>query len=269
MRNAERPSKVCFTAQFILWYTIGMSTAYAQSQQPRANVANDGVKTDDLPQIMARLKTGEASGLDLEKLGNMKAVQATPLIEQQFASSKDADMKGKIASTLVRLGDKDSTYWDYLVKEAAPAWESDAPAFAKTDDQDGPSAEFVAWAAAHNVTVENAQTTIIELAIKVAYLAGAGDARAIPYLRRTLFSPYIFSQAFAAEGLAALHDKKSIPLMIKACQKSSPAAASVIAASLVYFDDPRAQAAVDLYMEKDAARVLRDGVAEGKTPFGH
>ena len=159
-------------------------------------------------------------------------------------------------------------YWDYLVKEAAPAWESDAPTVIRSDSQSGPSAEFVAWAAAHNVTTEDALTTMANLAMKVASLAGAEDSRGIPFLRRALSSPYIFSQAFAAQGLAALHDDKSIPLMIKACQKSPPAAAGVIAASLVYFDDPRAQAAVDLYLEKDRARILRDGVAEGKTPFG-
>lgn len=250
--------------RLILWLSICLISTCAQSQQSTAN----GAKTDELPQIMARLKVGEASGLDFEKLGNMKAVQSTSLLEEQFTSTKDANMKGKIGSTLVMLGDKNSMYWDYLVKEASPAWESDAPTVIKSNDQDGPSTEFIAWAAAHNVTTDDALTTMSELAMKVAYLAETEDPRGIPFLRKTLFSPYVFSQAFAAKGLAALHDDKSIPLMIKACQKSPPAAAGVIAASLVYFDDPRAQAAVDLYVEKDMARVLRDGVAEGKTPFG-
>ena len=83
--------------QIVVWCAMHSIPIYAQST---ANTSTSGAKTYDLPQIMERLKVGEATGVDVEKLGNIKAIQTTPLLEQQFASSKDADMSSKIASTL-------------------------------------------------------------------------------------------------------------------------------------------------------------------------
>jgi hypothetical protein len=47
----------------------------------------------------------------------------------------DPLLKAMIAAAIVRLGDKDDTYWDFLVKLAAPALESDAPEFMSYDSQ--------------------------------------------------------------------------------------------------------------------------------------
>jgi hypothetical protein len=73
----------------------------------------------------------------------------------------------------------------------------------------------------------------------------------------------------AAMGLAEIRDQDSIPLIIEACKRAPPDAASVIAESLVYFDDPRAQSAVDTYMPKDLAKTFREAKAQGKKPFGY
>jgi hypothetical protein len=74
----------------------------------------------------------------------------------------------------------------------------------------------------------------------------------------------------AAQGLAELQDKDSVPLIIEACKRAPAEAASVIAGSLVYFDDPDAQSAVDAYVSKDLAKLLREAKAQGKkTPSSY
>jgi PBS lyase HEAT-like repeat len=74
----------------------------------------------------------------------------------------------------------------------------------------------------------------------------------------------------AAEGLAELQDKESIPLIIQACERAPAEAAGVIAQSLVYFDDPEAQGAVDRYIPKDRSKILREARAQGKkTPWSY
>jgi hypothetical protein len=65
-------------------------------------------------------------------------------------------------------------------------------------------------------------------------------------------------------------DDSSIPLIISACKDAPAEAASVIAEALVYFDDPRAQSAVDTYIPKNVAKSLRDDRAAGKHgPFDY
>jgi hypothetical protein len=74
----------------------------------------------------------------------------------------------------------------------------------------------------------------------------------------------------AAQGLAEMQDKDSIALIIDACKRSPAEAAAVTAESLVYFDDAEAQSAVDIYIPKDRAKVLREARAQGKkTPWSY
>ena len=47
--------------------------------------------------------------------------------------------------------------------------------------------------------------------------------------------------------------------MIDACQRGPEAVAAGIARALVYFDDPRAQSAVDTYLPQDLANAFREG----------
>ena len=73
-----------------------------------------------------------------------------------------------------------------------------------------------------------------------------------------------------ARLLAEIQDKDSIPLIIEACKRAPAAAAAVIAESLVYFDDTEAQRAVDMYVPKDRAKIIREAKAQGKkTPWSY
>jgi len=76
-------------------------------------------------------------------------------------------------------------------------------------------------------------------------------------------------QIFAALGLAQANDKESIPLIIEVCDSESAGTTAQIAKSLVFFDDPRAQAAADRYIPKDMLKLYREGRAAGDTPFGN
>jgi HEAT repeat protein len=81
----------------------------------------------------------------------------------------------------------------------------------------------------------------------VSYLGKTGDRRAIPLLRQALSSPDFMIQTFAADGLAKLKNKASIPLIIQACRQAPADAAMVIARSLLDFDDPQAQSAAKTF----------------------
>jgi thiazole synthase ThiGH ThiG subunit len=50
-------------------------------------------------------------------------------------------------------------------------------------------------------------------------------------------------QAFAAEQLAKVHDKASIPLIVDACRRAPAGAAQAIASGLSAWNDPDAQKA--------------------------
>jgi PBS lyase HEAT-like repeat len=73
---------------------------------------------------------------------------------------------------------------------------------------------------------------------------------------------------WAAKGLVQIQDKDSIPLIIAACQRAPTGYASEIAKSLIWFDDPRAQTAVDTYVPKEHAKIWRDARAQGMGVFG-
>jgi len=217
---------------------------------------------------LARLKTGEFNDLYVAYIAQAHAVEATLVLEQLFPSRTDRNEKIKIASALVSFGDKNDTYWDYLVQQATTALEDPPPLSPPPDaqgqEQPEPSPAFLAWTKAHNVSDEDA---VFDYPIPISFLAHTGDRRAIPLLRRALMAPNFLMQSEAAAGLASLQDKASIPLIIAAC-KTDPKYSGVIAKSLIYFDVPEAQRAVDLYLTKDAAKMLREARAQGVDALG-
>jgi hypothetical protein len=225
-----------------------------------------------VPQAIELLKSGDDSGTWLEMIARAKAQEAVPVLEERFASSEDRATKAHIASVLVRLGEADGTYWDYLTRFATEAIESDAPEVEQYD-QDGkpsndPSPAFVSWAKANHIRLEAAEDDSMRLyPAAVAFLGMTGDPRSAPLLRRGLLSPNYRVEWLAARGLAQAKDSDSVSLIIAASNRATPAWQGMIARSLVYFDDPDAQRAVDQYVPKDVAKDLRAERASGKTPF--
>ena len=102
------------------------------------------------------------------------ATQANPSLKQEYAITKDTWLKLVIAGALVRLGNTDSIYWDFLAHEARTAVENDAPSIFLFDSE-GRSVrsqgqlppEFISWAEAHNLDpVAAAQKQVYELPMK-------------------------------------------------------------------------------------------------------
>jgi hypothetical protein len=224
-------------------------------------------------EAIAEVKAGRFVGLHLSLLDESGAVEAIPDLEKLYSQTQDVDDKAKIAQVLVKLGDKDNTYWNFLVQQAMPAVNSDAPSPIVFDPQGKfvkgqPSPEFIAWSKANKRDPSAAAIdAVYTLPGNVMMLGATDDPRAIPILRQALRSPNPIIQAVAARGLADIKDKDSIPLIVDACSKRPTDAAAMIAESLVYFDDTQAQDAVDKYVPKDSAKVLRDARAHGRTPF--
>jgi HEAT repeat protein len=165
-----------------------------------------------------------------------------PFLEARFANSQDENLKASLAVSLVRLRDKNDTYWNFLVDRATPALECDAP--------DPSTPEYRAWAKAHNIAPHSAEERApAGFAINLHPLAESGDPRGIPLLRKALQSPNAGIQFEAAEGLAEMHDKASIPLIIAAINRASPGHAQMsLANALRYFnDDARAKAVFEKY----------------------
>jgi hypothetical protein len=227
----------------------------------RANVAD----------AIARVKSGQFSGVQVDLIARAQAVKAIPALKEQFTKVQDPLLKEKVAAALVRLGDQDESYWDYLLKEAKIALDSQAPSI-MTYDSDGkaagsPSPEFEAWRRTENRSQDinaAAEDANYLFPARVLNLGWSHDRRAIPYLRQGLSSPNYLIEVAAANGLAELDDENSIPLIISACQKAPKEVAAVMAEALAYFNNDVAQKAVDQYVSADLAKAMRDGIASGQ-----
>jgi HEAT repeat protein len=249
-----------------VWFALLACASYGQvGPAPPSKIAD----------AIEKVKQGNFSFATIEQIAEARAVDAIPVLKEQSARSNDDDTKAKIASALVRLGDKDDGDWDLLLKQATLAVKSDAPPLVKYDTQGKairgqPSIEFSAWAKSHNMSVESAaESAEYGLPIKLGFLAETGDTRGIPLLRQALQSPNYLVAAMAARGLAQAQDEGSVSLIVETCRKAPADAATAIAGALVFFDDPQAQSAVDIYLPREYARASRDARAQGKGPFGH
>jgi len=190
-----------------------------------------------------------------------------PSLEVEFATSQDAWTKQEVATSLVRLGDKDDTYWNFLVALAIPAAEDDAP-FPVQVDQNGhfakkPSPDFVRWAADRHLELGDAlEHETLDVPGDIFDLGFTRDPRAVSILQMALASPNYLVEAAAAEGLAAMGNRASVPLIIEACSRAPADAAAAIAMHLASFPGKDAQQAFDLYVPKDLQAAARDEYSE-------
>jgi hypothetical protein len=248
------------------------SVASSQATQNRPEKLAYGADKANVPVAIAKIKQGDFGLVDIELIAQAGAVEAIPILKEQFVISQDPLTKEKLASALVKLGNKDEVYWNFLVEQATPALNSDAPSVSKFDSQGkrvpGLSSEFATWAEAHNILPSvAAQNARYWVPVKVMLLAETGDPRAVPLLRQGLLSPNYQIQAAAARGLAEAQDKDSIPLIVDACKRAPADEASAIAEPLAYFDDLQAQTAVQTYLTKDELQTLHDARTRGSTPY--
>ena len=251
----------------LLAWSLALATVSCSTTLFCARGQTAPTQSEQLETAIASVKSADDGNLDVEIIAEAKAVRAIPALEERFGRSTDIDTKSRIASGLVRLGDKNDTYWNLLLEQATLALDSDIP-FPSGQTADQFSVAIKAWADAHRISVNTAaESAAYGLPGKVFELAITGDPRGIPLLQRALQSPSPVIVTFATEGLAEIQDKDSIPLIVAAC-KRRPKFASLFARSLIYFDDPQAQNAVEIYLPKEDAKRWRDQKAQGMKPFG-
>ena len=235
----------------------------------------------NLSKALDNLRAGRYRADDVELVARMGAAQAAPALRALFKQTKDLEEKQKIAYGLVRLGVADDTYWNYLAMRCTGAINRGAPDPLRYDSNgkvitDKASDAFVVWASKNKLDAKAAFDQVVFVDVgSVVDLAASKDPRAIPLLRRVLSLQSsslqnCLMEAAAADGLADLHDQRSIPLIISASDKASKDSkdcAATIAKALVYFDDSDAQRAVDLYVPQDTAKIAREHRAKGYGPF--
>ncbi len=215
--------------------------------------------SDKAAKAMDALRRGNLAEADIDLLARERFVQAIPDLKKQFESIEDEKDKDRLATALVRLGDKDPAAWNYLTARAGEALSSDVPdiqqfdANGKTSSSD-PSPKFLAWAKAHNLTPEAAEQRMALNDTAVLLLGESGDRRAIPLLRQGLSSQDSILQVFSARGLAQLQDKASIPLIVAACEQAPAGVAAAIARWLLDFNDPEAKSGAKVFLPADLVK---------------
>src|ERR1700727_2731467 len=97
---------------FILACPLLPRLAYGQAAQS---------EPDELATSLANVKSGDVNLRAVVVIANAGAVQAIPFLEAQFKRETDLDNKIGIASGLVKLKDRDNTYWNFLLQQATLA----------------------------------------------------------------------------------------------------------------------------------------------------
>ncbi len=201
---------------------------------------------------------------------------AVPALREALRRVSDRFMKLRVAAALVRLGDPERSYWEFVVREASLAVDSDVPSPLAHDAQGRTirgkfSKEFLDWCTAKKVDCNAAaDEALMWLPSYVLVLGTTADPRGFDILMRGLASKNHLIVANAAMGLARLQDRRAIRPIIEAARRAPSEAQSSIAEALVFFDDPEAQKAADELIPKRAVlESLRKRALKGpKAVFG-
>lgn len=250
---------ICFAA--ILTLTIP-----ASSQQGPQAISTAKQKQVQAQSELQRLKEGSFS-MDAVNLFADEGVQeAIPGLEHQFAAGGMSDFdKAHIAEALVKLKDGNDRYWNYLEKTVNDLLDHPYPnpmgIDPKSNQWNGVSSEFSAWAQANHADPEQAFDDAVYIHPSyIALLGFSGDKRALPLLRRALLSPNYLIEARASQALARLQDEESVPKILEAADKAPKPAAEIIAEHLVSLSGTDAEAGVNKFVPKERANILREQV---------
>ncbi len=201
----------------------------------------------------------------IRRLVYLNDPRVIPALRQAFDLQRKPLTRQFIAAALVRLGDTDPNYFEFVGAAAVDAAKSDIPypydlaARAAVDTADtidlrGQN-EIQVWAQAHNVPVLDViQRATIDVPGAVEALALTRDRRSVPILLEALQSSNPLVVREAALGLARMHEATAIGPIIVACPRLDPAERPWLAKSLLYFRSKRAQEAAGL-MIGDSARL--------------
>jgi hypothetical protein len=204
-------------------------------------------------QLVARYFQGPPYPLFvIRRLIDLADPEVMPDLRDAFSRETQPLARQSLAAALVRLGDPDSQYFDYLAAWARDAVSSDLPYPCGLSRGTMPGGraelplEFIAWARAHSVALSDAlRRAAIELPAAVEALGEAADPRALALLLRGLSSPNTCIIQTSAFGLARLHDTTAVEPIIRASKTLRPNERRLTGKALLYFDTHGAQRAAE------------------------
>jgi hypothetical protein len=181
--------------------------------------------------------------------------ELTGALKGAFDRQHEGVTKQRLAATLVGLGDRDPTFYNYLVNKAEQALASSAPNWVAYDSAGRSiagqvSPEFRAWCTLSGVDIRDGIARQSREGDDVAILANTRDARANGLLVRALNSSNGYVVLAAAQNLALRRLDTAIPAIVAAAERWPPAAAWVIANTLALYGTADA--------DREMRRLIRD-----------
>lgn len=248
---------------------------------PGANT-NRGRSNGAIAELLQALKSDDLSRVGVQCAVELRATEAIPLLQRRYdalhadlAATSEDDLlqeidKENIAVALLRLGAPDRGYWNFLAARAQLAVVRNFPRGYRYSDKspggDGTSPEFLAWAKVEGVSPEQADLdAFYGDPSSMMLVAETKDSRALPLLREGLRSRNPIVQIVAADGLADMRDKASLPLLIAAANRQDDAQLEIVEA-LAYFDDPEAQRLAKAQIPPAILKETEERRARGCTP---
>lgn len=236
MLNQKSITAILVLFCLVLFDTSIMSQDYVDNEE-KDNHSNS---LDSGEEIEIKLTKKEIINIikknDVSKIG---------IIKKLYQKSNYEVNKTLYAAILWRLGEKDNLYWKYLVSKSIQAVESDMPNPLYFDEKGNivrgkHNPEFLDWCAKNNVDIPLAATRYIYIypAI-IQYLGLSGDKRGFNIILKAIESKNIQIVLAATNALGILNDKRGIDYIIQTAKKY-PEYTIIIAPSLAYIDEPRA-----------------------------
>jgi hypothetical protein len=180
-------------SRLTLLCTSCVFVASGRSPQVQTEKLPYAVDRANVPDAIAKVKSGEFRAVHVDLIARASAIEGIPALKDQFDRVRDPLLKDKIAAALLRLGEKDDKYWEFLVNEAKAALESNTPNFVSYDSEgkavSAPSPEFEAWLQTSGTSDESAMDdSMYLLPGRVALLGWSGDPRAVLPSPRIIFA---------------------------------------------------------------------------------
>lgn len=199
-------------------------------------------QTARLEMLLAKLANGQLSEPDLWALESQPQTEKTvPALIAAFHARVDKAEKQWIAGSLIRLGDRSDTYFNYLAGYAKVAVEDRAPDFVKYDSQGRGirgefSPEFQDWCTRNGKDPRALAKLQIQVYPQdVLILAATQDERARELFREGLGSPNPLVLAFCVQGLGRLHDEVALALIGQAISRVPAGDRQFVSCQLPWF----------------------------------
>jgi len=210
--------------------------------------ASTAAAQDDLAPLLATLSKDPVDRSVLHKLeGHPPDPRILPALRDAFERVTAKEEKQPIAATLIRLGDKTSSYFDYLAGYATAAIEDRTPTLLTYDSKGQTirgqlNPEFENWCAQNKKDPHDvARLLFYDYPSDVLVLASAQDSRAAELFRRGLQSPNVLVMAYSVQGLGRLKDSTAIALIRKAIDRIQAGDKLAIAMQVPWFGSIEAE----------------------------